>query len=113
MTHPSQPGITIDATQQVLIDALPPILILHIKRFCYDTTVGGVVKVGKQVLFGPELEIGPGRFFENSDLLVFVDDGGLIDLMSTMVRKSHPTKYKLFGGTSNLPCLSNFSANAI
>lgn len=78
VTHPSQPGITIDATQQVLIDALPPILILHIKRFCYDTTVGGVVKVGKQVLFGPELEIGP-------------------DLMSTTVRKSHPTKYKLFG----------------
>jgi ubiquitin carboxyl-terminal hydrolase 10 len=74
VTHPSQPGITIEATQQVLIDALPPILILHIKRFCYDTTVGGVVKVGKQVLLGPELEIGPGRFFEGSDLFAFVDE---------------------------------------
>ena len=72
MTHPSQPGITIDATQQVLIDALPPILILHIKRFCYDTTAGGVVKVGKQVLFGPELEIGPGRFLRPLDLFGFL-----------------------------------------
>jgi ubiquitin carboxyl-terminal hydrolase 10 len=33
--------------------------------------------------------------------------------MSTTVRKSHPTKYKLFGGTSNPPCLSNFSPNAV
>ena len=34
--------------------------VLHVKRFCYDVSVGGVVKVMKQVRFGPELEIGPG-----------------------------------------------------
>jgi ubiquitin carboxyl-terminal hydrolase 10 len=61
MTNPSRPGITIDASQKVLIDALPPVLVLHVKRFCYDTTVGGVVKVMKQVRFEPELEIGSGR----------------------------------------------------
>jgi ubiquitin carboxyl-terminal hydrolase 10 len=58
VTQAARPGITIEAHQQVLIEALPPILVLHIKRFCYDTAVGGVVKVGKQVRFGPELEIG-------------------------------------------------------
>ena len=60
MTHHSRPGVAIDASQRVLIDGLPPVLILHVKRFCYDVSVGGVVKVMKQVRFGPELEIGSG-----------------------------------------------------
>jgi len=63
MAHSSRPDVTIDASQRVLIDALPPILVLHVKRFCYDTSVGGVVKVMKQVWFGPELEIGRGMCF--------------------------------------------------
>lgn len=68
MTHPSRPGVTIDANQKVLIEALPPVLVLHVKRFCYDIAVGGVVKVMKQVRFEPELEIGSGAFcyFHNS-----------------------------------------------
>ncbi|KAJ7858810.1 hypothetical protein B0H14DRAFT_3864257 [Mycena olivaceomarginata] len=37
---------------RILIVALPPILILHVKRFCYDTAVGGVVKVGRRVALG-------------------------------------------------------------
>ncbi|KII88282.1 hypothetical protein PLICRDRAFT_110490 [Plicaturopsis crispa FD-325 SS-3] len=77
MTHPSKPGVTIDASQQILIDALPPILILHMKRFLYDTSVRDVVKVGKQVSFTPELDIPS-------------------DLMSP-TRKLHTTRYKLFG----------------
>ncbi|TFK36396.1 hypothetical protein BDQ12DRAFT_686826 [Crucibulum laeve] len=76
VTHPSRPGVTVEASQQVLIDLLPPILVLHMKRFCYDTTVGGVVKVGKQVRFGPELEVGP-------------------DLMTATAKRT--TRYKLFG----------------
>ncbi|KDR74886.1 hypothetical protein GALMADRAFT_227234 [Galerina marginata CBS 339.88] len=78
VTQATKPGITIEAQQQVLIEALPPILVLHIKRFCYDTSVGGVVKVGKQVRFGPELEIGS-------------------DIMVPAAKKAHPAKYKLFG----------------
>ncbi|KIY53958.1 hypothetical protein FISHEDRAFT_68331 [Fistulina hepatica ATCC 64428] len=31
--------------------------ILPMKHFCYDTAIGGVVKVGKLILFGPELDI--------------------------------------------------------
>jgi ubiquitin carboxyl-terminal hydrolase 10 len=49
--------------QQVLIEALPPVLVIHIKRFFYDTASGGVVKVGKQVRFGAELDVGCGRFY--------------------------------------------------
>jgi ubiquitin carboxyl-terminal hydrolase 10 len=63
VTHPSRPGVVLEASQQVLIEALPNILVLHMKRFCYDTNVGGVVKVAKQVRFGPELEVGNGGFF--------------------------------------------------
>ncbi|KAH9484498.1 putative ubiquitin carboxyl-terminal hydrolase 3 [Psilocybe cubensis] len=74
----TQGSRTIEAQQQVLIEALPPILVLHIKRFCYDTAVGGVVKVGKQIAFGPELEIGA-------------------DVMVPAAKKSQPVKYKLFG----------------
>ncbi|KAF7341183.1 Ubiquitin carboxyl-terminal hydrolase [Mycena venus] len=78
MSQPSRPGVVVDASQQVLIDALPPILILHVKRFCYDTAVGGVVKVGKRVAFGPELEV-------------------VNDVMVPTARKPQPVKYKLFG----------------
>lgn len=51
----------VDATQHVLVDSLPPILVLHLKRFLYDTTAKGVVKIGKQVTFGPELDIPSGE----------------------------------------------------
>ena len=56
----TRPGV-IEATRQELIESLPSILILHLKRFLYDTKVGDVVKIGKHVTFGPELEIGPGE----------------------------------------------------
>ncbi|KAK2459503.1 hypothetical protein APHAL10511_008487 [Amanita phalloides] len=58
VTHPARPGTTLEGHQQVHMEALPPILVIHMKRFCYDTAVGGVVKVGKQVQFGPELDVG-------------------------------------------------------
>lgn len=61
MTHSTKPGLIVEAHQQVLIEALPPILVLHIKRFHYDTTVGGVVKIAKHVRYGPELEIPLGK----------------------------------------------------
>jgi len=67
-----------DASQQVLIETLPPILVLHMKRFLYDTKVNGVVKIGKQVSFGPELEIQP-------------------DIIAPARKSSQSTKYKLFG----------------
>jgi hypothetical protein len=79
MTQSSRPGVTIEASQQTLIEALPSILVLHLKRFLYDTKVGDVVKVSKQIKFGPELEIGGD--------------------MMTPARRAQGGKYKLFGGT--------------
>lgn len=63
VTSQTRPGVTVDASQQVLIETLPPILVLHLKRFLYDTKVGGVVKIGKPISFTPELDIDPGRCF--------------------------------------------------
>ncbi|KIK81540.1 hypothetical protein PAXRUDRAFT_832778 [Paxillus rubicundulus Ve08.2h10] len=77
VTSVTRPGAILDATQTVHIDSLPPILILHLKRFLYDPTAGGVGKVGKQVSFTPELEVGS-------------------DVMATG-KKTNLTRYKLFG----------------
>ncbi|ESK98263.1 ubiquitin c-terminal hydrolase [Moniliophthora roreri MCA 2997] len=72
-------GSTIEASQQVLIDALPPVLVVHLKRFCYDVTVGGVMKVSKQITFGEELVISG-------------------DVLSPTAKSRHrSTRYKLFG----------------
>jgi ubiquitin carboxyl-terminal hydrolase 10 len=46
-----------EASQQVLIEALPPVLVLHLKRFLYDVDADGIVKIKKHVQFGQELGI--------------------------------------------------------
>jgi ubiquitin carboxyl-terminal hydrolase 10 len=56
------PGLS-DASQYMLIEALPPVLILHLKRFRYDAAAGGVIKIGKPVKFSSELEIPFGALF--------------------------------------------------
>jgi hypothetical protein len=52
-----------EASQQVLTEALPPVLVLHIKRFLYDVAADGIVKINKPVQFAPELEIPLGTKF--------------------------------------------------
>ena len=49
-----------EASQQLQIEALPPVLILHLERFLYDATADGTMKIKKPVQFGPELEIPLG-----------------------------------------------------
>lgn len=78
VTSVTRPGATLDATQQVHIESLPPILILHLKRFLYDANKGGVAKVGKQVTFAPELEVGS-------------------EVMTQGKKVNGGTKYRLFG----------------
>lgn len=77
VTSVTRPGATLDASQQVHIETLPPILILHLKRFLYDANKGGAAKVGKQVGFAPELDIAPEVMVPG--------------------RKVHGTRYRLFG----------------
>ena len=54
------PSSLTEASQQVLIEVLPSILVLHLKRFLYDVAADGTVKISKPVKFGPELEIPLG-----------------------------------------------------
>jgi ubiquitin carboxyl-terminal hydrolase 10 len=58
----SQPEVTIEASHQVLVEELPPILVIHLKRFLYDTDVGSVIKIGRQIRVDPELVVGSGGF---------------------------------------------------
>ena len=52
-----------EVSQQVLIEVLPSVLVLQLKRFLYDVTTDGIVKFGKHVRFAPELEIPLGAIF--------------------------------------------------
>ena len=51
-----------EPSRQLLLDSemLPPVLVLHLKRFLYDMASDGINKISKPVQFAPELEIAPG-----------------------------------------------------
>ncbi|KAG5651291.1 hypothetical protein H0H81_009190 [Sphagnurus paluster] len=77
--HPPAPGPGQGhASIQHLLEALPPVLVVHLKRFCYDTHVGGVVKIAKEVRWGAELEVGG-------------------DVVAPVLRRAPGVRYKLFG----------------
>jgi len=59
LPQPVDPSGINEESQKKLIEVLPPILVIHLKRFLYDPAVGGVVKIGKPIQFTPELEIPP------------------------------------------------------
>jgi hypothetical protein len=55
---------SVEASRQVLIEVLPPILVLHLERFPYDdVATDGIVKINKAVQFATELEIPLGTIF--------------------------------------------------
>ncbi|KAI0272066.1 hypothetical protein BGY98DRAFT_169651 [Russula aff. rugulosa BPL654] len=68
-----------DVSQQMLIEALPRVLVLHINRVRYDATAGGLMKIGKSIKFGPELQIPLDIMVPNAQ------------------RPSEPPHYKLYG----------------
>ena len=70
---PRGPGVT--ATKQVFIETLPPVLILHLKRFQYDNA-GGTQKIWKKVGYPLELEI-PKEVFPQHKRGGFAVKGGL------------------------------------
>lgn len=86
----SSRGVNVDATKQVFVETLPPILILHFKRFLYDAVEQKVVKKGKAVGYGTEMLVPS-------------------EIMSPGRKGSAPMTYRLFGGGSE-PCLTDNTA---
>lgn len=68
-------GPNVSAVKQVFIETLPPVLILHLKRFQYDNT-GGTQKIWKRVGYPLELEL-PKEVFPPSKRGSFAVRGGL------------------------------------
>lgn len=56
--YTSPDGLKVNATKQVYLEGLPPVLILHMKRFVFDN-IGGVQKLSKRVNYGSKLVIHP------------------------------------------------------
>lgn len=63
------------ATKQVFIDSLPPVLILHLKRFQFDAEGNGTVKIWKKVGYPLELEI-PRDVLSRPKRNAILADGG-------------------------------------
>lgn len=65
------------ATKQVLIESLPPVLILHLKRFQFDTEGTGTVKIWKKVGYPLELELPKEIFSRQKRNALTAEGAGL------------------------------------
>ena len=72
-SSPRGPGVA--ATKQVFIETLPPVLILHLKRFQYDNA-GGTQKIWKKIGYPLELEL-PKEIFPAHKRGAYAAHGGL------------------------------------
>ncbi|RDW69069.1 mRNA-binding ubiquitin-specific protease UBP3 [Aspergillus mulundensis] len=72
----SSRGPNVTATKQVFIESLPPVLILHLKRFQYDSVTHGTQKIWKKVGYPLDLEI-PREVFPPHKRNVMMAQGGL------------------------------------
>lgn len=68
---PKGPNVT--AAKQVFIETVPPVLILHLKRFQYDNA-GGTQKIWKKIGYPLELEI-PKEVFPRQKRSVYAHGG--------------------------------------
>ncbi|KXS15108.1 cysteine proteinase [Gonapodya prolifera JEL478] len=55
----SPSGAKVEATKKTTFEALPPVLMLHLKRFAFDKQRGDVDKVAKPVSYPPVLRFEP------------------------------------------------------
>ncbi|KAI0881793.1 cysteine proteinase [Annulohypoxylon maeteangense] len=62
------------AVKQVFIESLPPVLILHLKRFQFDTEGTGTVKIWKKIGYPLELEL-PKEIFSRQKRNSFLAEG--------------------------------------
>ncbi|KAI1430962.1 cysteine proteinase [Xylaria sp. CBS 124048] len=57
-------------TKQILIESLPPVLILHLKRFQFDSKVNGTIKIRKKIDYPLEFEL-PDEVFSPQKRMAF------------------------------------------
>lgn len=69
-------GTKATATKQVFIETLPPVLVLHLKRFQYDSVTNRAEKIWKKVGYPLELEI-PKEVFQPATRNKLAAHGGL------------------------------------
>lgn len=81
-------GRATGAKKQVFIDTLPPVLILHLKRFQYENNTTGTQKIWKKVGYPLELEI-PKEVFPPSARSGLALKGGLPKYRLTSVVYHH------------------------
>lgn len=58
-TSSEKGGITVEATKKIFIEHVPPVLVLHLKRFIYKD--GGTQKLHKEVGYKTVLNLQPGN----------------------------------------------------
>ncbi|EAS37112.3 ubiquitin C-terminal hydrolase [Coccidioides immitis RS] len=73
----SSRGTKVNATKQVFIESLPPVLILHLKRFHYDSVTKGTQKIWKKIGYPLELEIPKEVFAPHRRNMLAAQGGGL------------------------------------
>ncbi|KAL4898326.1 hypothetical protein BDV59DRAFT_197252 [Aspergillus ambiguus] len=71
---PRGPNVT--ATKQLFIEVLPPVLVLHLKRFQYDSVTRGTQKVWKKIGYPLDLEL-PREVFPPNKRNIMMSQGGL------------------------------------
>lgn len=72
----SSRGPNVTATKQIFLESLPPVLILHLKRFQYDSVTQGTQKIWKKIGYPLDLEI-PREVFPPHRRNVLMAHGGL------------------------------------
>ena len=72
----SSRGPNVTATKQVFIESLPPVLIIHLKRFQYDSVTRGTQKIWKKIGYPLDLEI-PREVFPPHKRNAIAIHGGL------------------------------------
>ncbi|KAI0514491.1 hypothetical protein F5B22DRAFT_637058 [Xylaria bambusicola] len=76
-------------TKQVLIETLPPVLILHLKRFQFDPITNGTVKLWTKIDYPLELELPDEMFSPGRKAKLQAEGGGSIKYKLTAAVYHH------------------------